>query len=178
MPNFLTIDYLKHGTPLQIRAYQVLIENEVMSQIASYHPVLVGTIPIDIAIENSDLDIICYWKNKKEFIEKLQLCFGKHPSFSIRELSLDGEETVVANFLLEEFEIEIFGQDKPTEEQNGYKHMIIEHEILTKKGASFRQEIIQLKQSGYKTEPAFALLLGLEGNPYLALLKYTLSNSY
>lgn len=172
MPNFLTIDYLKHGTLLQIRTYQVLIENEVLSQIAFYNPVLVGTIPIDIAVENSDLDIICYWKNKKEFVEKLQLSFGKHPSLSIRELTLDGEETVVANFVLEEFEIEIFGQNKPTEQQNGYKHMIIEHEILTKKGASFRQEIIQLKQNGYKTEPAFALLLGLEGNPYQELLHY------
>lgn len=172
MPNFLTIDYLQHGTSIQIRAYQVLTENEVLSQISHYNPVLIGTIPIDIAIENSDLDIICYWKNKKEFVKKMQLCFGNHPSFSMRELSFDDEEAVVANFVLEEFEIEIFGQNIPIEQQNGYKHMIIEHEILSKKGASFRKKIIQLKKNGYKTEPAFALLLGLEGNPYQELLNY------
>ena len=50
--------------------------------------------------------------------------------------------------------------------------MIIEHEILQSKGGIFRLEIIKLKQNGYKTEPAFAFLLGLKGDPYIELLDY------
>ena len=69
-------------------------------------------------------------------------------------------------------EIEIFGQNVPTELQNGYKHMIIEDKILQSRDENFRLEIIKLKQNGYKTEPAFAFLLGLNGDPYAELLKY------
>jgi len=50
--------------------------------------------------------------------------------------------------------------------------MIIEYEILKTKGENFRLEIIKLKQNGYKTEPAFAFLLGLNGDSYSELLKY------
>lgn len=50
--------------------------------------------------------------------------------------------------------------------------MVIEHEILKSRDEEFRLEIIKLKQNGYKTEPAFAHLLGLKGDPYIALLEY------
>lgn len=51
------------------------------------------------------------------------------------------------------------------------EHMLIENEILIEKGIKFRKIIIDLKSNGIKTEPAFANLLGLTGNPYLELLK-------
>ena len=56
----------------------------------------------------------------------------------------------------------------------GYLHMVIEYKILLQKGESFRQQVIALKQSGLKTEPAFAQLLGLPGNPYTALLEFNI----
>jgi hypothetical protein len=49
--------------------------------------------------------------------------------------------------------------------------MITEYRILLEKGEAFRSQIVELKRQGMKTEPAFALLLGLEGDPYLELLK-------
>ena len=49
--------------------------------------------------------------------------------------------------------------------------MIIENDILKEKGLDFKQKIKQLKSDGLKTEPAFAKLLGLQGNPYIELLK-------
>ena len=131
-----------------------------------------GTIPIDIAIENSDLDIICYWKNKTDFIEKINFFFEKEARFTIREIFINDRDSVVANFKIENFEIEVFGQNIPTKDQNGYRHMLIENEILQSKGNDFRLEIIKLKQNGYKTEPAFAHLLGLKGDPYATLLDY------
>lgn len=69
------------------------------------------------------------------------------------------------------FEVEIFGQTTPTRSQFAYRHMIIEYNLLNKYGEAFRQQIIELKQEGYKTEPAFAIALDLTGNPYLELLK-------
>lgn len=151
---------------------KVLSQNKVLIHLAEFDPILVGTIPINIDIENSDLDIICYWKNKTDFIAKLNVLFINETDFQIRETVIDSQETVIANFKLNGFEIEIFGQNLPTKNQNGYKHMIIENEILKAKDENFRLEIIKLKQNGYKTEPAFAYLLGLNGDPYSELLKY------
>lgn len=48
--------------------------------------------------------------------------------------------------------------------------MIIEAEILAQLDNDFRQQIITMKTNGWKTEPAFAQVLGLEGDPYEALL--------
>ncbi|RUT67820.1 DUF4269 domain-containing protein [Flavobacterium cupreum] len=172
MIDFTTIEYLKTGNPKQIRAYEVLTQNKILSELAEFDPVLVGTIPINIAIENSDLDIICYWKDKTHFIEKLISLFGNETDFTIRETMINDEESIIANFKKAAFEIEIFGQNIPVQNQNGYRHMIIEYKILQLKGEKFRLEIIRLKQKGYKTEPAFGLLLGLKDDPYLELLEY------
>jgi len=171
--DFLNIDYLKTGTPRQMKAFEVLTKNNILSSISEFSPILVGTIPINIDIEDSDLDIICYWKNKQDFIENLKTNFGNENQFVLRETLIDQNETVIANFICDGFEIELFGQNVPTQEQNGYKHMVIEHKILKTKGEDFRLEIINLKKSGYKTEPAFGKLLGLTDNPYQQLLDYT-----
>jgi len=170
--DFLNISYLKGGNQKQIKAFEVLTKNNMLPAISEFNPILVGTIPINIDIEDSDLDVICYWQDKQDFIERLELNFRNEEQFTIREIIIDNTETVIANFITSGFEIEIFGQNIPVENQNGYRHMIIEHEILKAKGEDFREEIIKLKQSGYKTEPAFAKLLGLSGNPYLQLLEY------
>jgi len=172
MTDFTSIEYLKTGNQKQIHAFEVLSQNKVLINLAKFDPILVGTIPINIDIENSDLDIICYWKNKTDFIAKLNALFGNENNFQIRETSIDNQEIIIANFKINAFEIEIFGQNIPTKNQNGYKHMIIENEILKAKDENFRLEIIKLKQNGYKTEPAFAYLLGLNGDPYSELLKY------
>ena len=172
MTNFHNINYLKNGNQRQIAAFKLLSEHHVLSNIAEFDPILVGTIPINIHTENSDLDIICYWKNKSTFIEKLFSVFGRQTKFSLRETTINDEETVIANFKIADFEIEIFGQNIPTQNQNGYKHMVIQNQILQSKGEDFRQRIIQLKKAGYKTEPAFCKLLDIQNYPYRALLEY------
>ncbi len=176
MPDFTTIEYLRTGNEKQRQTFEILNQNKILLNLAEFEPILVGTIPINIDIENSDLDIICYWKNKVEFIEKLQSAFTNETEFAIRETVIGNEETVITNFKIDNFEIEIFGQNIPTKNQNGYKHMIIEHKILQSKAENFRLEIIKLKQKGYKTEPAFGILLGLKGNPYHELLDYKIDS--
>ena len=44
--------------------------------------------------------------------------------------------------------------------------MIVEYKLLKRLGETARQGIIELKRSGYKTEPAFAKLLRITGDPY------------
>jgi hypothetical protein len=172
MINFKDISYLKNGNSKQQAAFQVLTKHKVLEKLVEFDPILVGTIPINIAIENSDLDIVCYWKDKSYFMEKSIYLFEKENRFSISEIVIDNQKSIVVNFFIDGFEIEIFGQNTPTELQNGYRHMVIEHQILRSRDENFRLDIIKLKDSGIKTEPAFGLLLGLKGNVYQELLDY------
>ncbi len=143
-----------------------------MELLSGYTPLLAGTIPIGIDVDTSDLDILCCWHDKETFINILTDSFTGKKGFVLKDYSINGVPTVKANFYIDSFEAEIFGQNIPVKEQYGYRHMIIEHKILEYKGIEFRKEIIRLKSQGIKTEPAFAMLLGLEGNPYEALLDY------
>lgn len=173
--DFENIDYLKTGNERQKKVFEVLTQNNIMPLLQEFDPILVGTFPIHIDIATSDLDIICYWKNKPEFISKIKEHFSNKEKFTIREVTELDSEAVVANFEIDHFEIEIFGQNIPTKNQNGYRHMIIENEIIKLKGEDFRLQIIELKKKGLKTEPAFGQLLGLGDNPYQELLDYKIS---
>lgn len=169
MINFLDISYLQSGNWKQKQAYQVLTEHQIMEKLAAFTPVLAGTIPINIDIESSDLDIICYVQDKTVFTKTLTNLFQNENGFQIT--GNPTFQSIKANFFIADFEFEIFGQAIPVIQQNAYRHMLIEHQILLEKGEVFRQEIIRLKNKGIKTEPAFAQLLGIAGNAYEELLK-------
>jgi hypothetical protein len=174
MIDFTTIDYLKNGNKKQKRVYEILTRHRILEKLKEYSPILAGTIPIDIDIEGSDLDIICEvdLRFQEDFLDDLMFSkFIPHDvEVKVEYPIINGEKCIVLNFILEEFSIEIFGQNKPTIEQNAYRHMIAEYKILQEKGEKFKQKIIELKQKGIKTELAFGMLLGLN-NPYEDLLK-------
>ncbi|RAJ26339.1 DUF4269 domain-containing protein [Pedobacter cryoconitis] len=168
---FDSISYLATGNVRQKDAYAVLKEHLILEILQSYDPILVGTVPIAIAISSSDLDIICCYQDKKEFKKLLADSFSLFKNFSLEEKVVNNQEVVLAKLIAGDWEIEIFGQTIPTREQAGYRHMLVENKLLIEYGESFRAEIIKLKEQGYKTEPAFARLLKLTGDPYLELLK-------
>lgn len=169
--DFKNIEYLRVGNSKQKQAYRVLTENCIMLVLKEFNPILIGTIPININIENSDLDIICQFVDVNDFEKFILEKFGHADRFRIWRNTSQGTLAIVSNFFVDGFEIEIFGQNMPTNEQRGYRHMLVEYELLKKGGSAFRERIIRLKEDGYKTEPAFAYELGIEGDPYEALLK-------
>lgn len=167
---FDTLDYLQHGNVYQQQAYTVLVKHAIFTRLCGFDPILAGTIPINIHLPSSDLDVLCCYSHPSEFKANLIAAFSHHQGFILSEL--EEPKAIVANFTVEDFEIEIFGQDVPTREQRGYRHMLVEHYLLETHGEAFRQEVIALKKQGIKTEPAFAQLLGLTGDPYTELLVY------
>jgi len=168
--DFTNIEYLKEGNHRQKKAYNELSKLGVFNDLKLYDPILTGTIPIEIDIPESDLDIICHCSNHKKFQDNLNKLYTNKNDFLLYTTNCDGLLSTVAKFSTPQFKIEIFGQNQPTKKQSAYRHMLIEHKILNEKGNEFRKRIINLKLEGTKTEPAFAQLLGLEGNPYLELL--------
>ncbi|MTI70570.1 MAG: DUF4269 domain-containing protein [Firmicutes bacterium] len=164
------VSCLINGNDKQKRAYNTLKKIKVFDILRKFNPILVGTIPINIDIENSDLDIICEVHDFGEFRVILSNHFKEMKDFKINFDEKEGNKNLVANFVYDEFIIEIFGQPLPTEKQNGYRHMIIEERLLKLGGEGFRREIMKLKKEGIKTEPAFTRCLNIEGNPYIKLL--------
>ncbi|MCD9856069.1 DUF4269 domain-containing protein [Epilithonimonas sp. JDS] len=170
--DFLTLEYLKNGSEIQRRIFQVLENHQIFQKLKKYNPILAGTFPIGINIDGSDLDIILETDDFETLKKLLIKEFQNQEQFSINLTEINEVESLICKFQMEEFPVEIFAQDQPTDRQNAYLHMIKEFEILEKEGDEFRRKIIELKKQGLKTEPAFAKLLGLTRDPYIELLKY------
>lgn len=173
MIDFIDIQYLESGNQKQKRAFELLTRYQIFEKLKSFSPILAGTIPIELDIEGSDLDIICEVSNERNFLETIVVnkLIPDDTNVVIENVEIRGEKCIILNFMLEEFAIEIFGQNKPVIAQNAYRHMIAEYKILQERGNEFKQQIIELKKKGIKTEPAFGLLMELE-NPYEDLLKF------
>jgi hypothetical protein len=171
--DFLTIDYLEHGNELQQKVYHLLQHHQILEKLKTYHPIVVGTIPIEINIANSDIDIIGEIGDFEETASELIRKFSYFHQFRLEQKqNTETSKILVCNFWIDEFEIEIYLENKNSINQNAYRHMFIEHKLLQKYDKTFRDEIIRLKQNGYKTEPAFAKVLHLKGDPYKALLDF------
>ncbi|QDK40473.1 DUF4269 domain-containing protein [Bacteriovorax stolpii] len=169
-PDFKNPGYLKEGTPRQKEAYKTLSSLKIFELLNSYSPILTGTIPIDIDLPESDLDIICSSSDLTEFAAQVKVHFGDCQRFKQSLSEINNEESVVTNFFAEGFDLEIFCQNKSTDKQNAYLHMLAEAKVIAIGGEAFKKQARLLKTKGIKTEPAFAQLLSLPGDPYQAVL--------
>lgn len=170
--NFIDPGYLQFGNSKQKKVFELINEINVLRILKAYNPIIVGTIPIEIDLPESDIDIICYACDLQKFKLFLTENFNRFPYFKLKEKKIRNQDSVIGVFKYNDFTFEIFGQDTPTEQQYAYRHMIIEHELLQSHPESFRQEVISLKKSGLKTEEAFAKILNLKGDPFEGLLLY------
>lgn len=173
MHNWKYPGYLQTGNGRQQRAYAVLQELEIWATLRDFDPVLAGTIPLGIDTADSDLDIICEVmpQAQESFKQVLRTHYGHLPAFRLIRTFIGGNDSIVSSFRYQEEELEVFGQALPTVQQHAYRHLVVEYAVLQAGGEAWRAAVQQLKQQGMKTEPAFATLLQLPGNPYKALLK-------
>lgn len=166
---FRSLAYLQSGNEIQRLAYRSIRELNILQDLAKYTPVLCGTIPIAIDVAGSDLDIIMEVHDFGPFREEITRLYGGMDGFAVGELPVRGIPSITSNFCFGGFEFELFAQPVAVEKQNAYRHMVIEHHLLNKHPQA-RQQIMELKEAGMKTEPAFARVFGLKGDPYDALL--------
>jgi Domain of unknown function (DUF4269) len=163
--------YLKNGNAKQRKVYELINELDILNFLKRYNPIIVGTIPIEIDLPESDIDIICEVSDLNKFNELLTQEYSTFDSFSVKEKIIRNKTSVVLKLIYKGFTFEIFGQDTPTTEQYAYRHMIIQHKLLQSQPTSFRSKIIDLKTKGLTTEQAFGEVLKLKGDPYEELLK-------
>lgn len=170
--NFFFIDYLKWGSPQQQAVYNLLTAHKILYYLRDFTPVVVGTFPLDIAIDSSDIDIACSFDDLQAFQQLVREHFQTYHGFTEVVFTQRSQLAYVVNFTIDHFPVEIFAQTIPVTAQYGYRHLCIEYEILQKKGELFKEKVKAYKRAGMKTEPAFANLLQLEGDPYESLLGF------
>ncbi len=168
------IDFLQNGSVTQKRAWNSLHNTMALDLLAHYNPVLTGSVPIDIDVEGSDLDIICTALDLKKFKDFITAEFSHRKNFCIQQINVNGQPTIIATFKDEYFPYEIFGQAVPVNQQNAYLHMLIESFLLGVGGDRARRTIRGMKANGIKTEPAFASYFGISGDPYKELRNFAL----
>ncbi|GAB2862466.1 DUF4269 domain-containing protein [Hymenobacter ruber] len=173
MPDWADLRYLLTGNQRQQRAHSLLQALNLWLVLTDFKPVLAGTIPLGIDIAGSDLDVLCEVPPAEmpRFVELLQQHYGHRHSFKLMQHTINGYPSIVGSFRYRSREVEVFGQALPTAQQNGFRHLLVEAAVLEAGGEPWRWAVRQLKKQGLKTEPAFAQLLQLPGNPYEALLQ-------
>lgn len=111
--DFNDLSYLKHGNDRQQLAYREITVYHILEKLQKYHPILVGTIPIDIDIPESDLDVICECHDHLDFKTHLQRQFSHLQGFRTYSQLQNGIESTIAEFRTPHFLFEIFGQQIP-----------------------------------------------------------------
>ena len=163
MPDFFDITYLSKGSTIQQDGHRAILSSGILAKLQEFNPAIVGTLPLDLFTYMSDIDVICQCTD----LSKVQSLLGN----SSRK-KLGGIDSVVASFEHSKFQFEVVCQPVPVTEQKAFRHMVNEWSILASRDKDFRAKVMELKRKGIKTEPAFAQVMGLEGDPYEALLKY------
>ncbi len=169
MKPFSDTRYLLRGSAIQKRAHQTLEELGVFEHLAPFKPVLAGTIPLDLALPESDLDILCEVHDMRSFDRLARTYFGQEPGFTSRRKMIKDVLTSIHRFEHGGFPIELFGQPVPVFEQRAFRHLLLEARLLEMGGEPARQKILEFKREGMNTEAAFARYFGLEGHPALSL---------
>jgi hypothetical protein len=156
--------------PMSRPPYRDAVRNSgILTILAAFDPHLAGTPPLGIALPASDLDVLCHAPDAAAFSRVVWEAFSAYPEFSLRQWTSDGRP-VIASFYAFGWPFEIFGAAIPVHQQQGWRHFEIERRLLALGGEAFRAEIMEARRTNMKTEPAFAAVLGLGGNPYEALL--------
>lgn len=142
---------------------------DLLRLLAEFDPIVIGTPPLGIATASSDIDIACSAPDFGRFDHTVRSAFGSMHAFSIRTADHLPDPATIASFFACGWDIEIFCQKTATEHQWGVRHFRVEKRLLALR-PTLRERILGLKQDGLKTEPAFARVLGLTGDPYAAIL--------
>lgn len=148
----------------------VVDELSLLRVLHPFKPCVIGTPPLNLDVDLSDIDIACSAEDLSHFRHYSHQNFGKLNGYQCYDSTAQNLPAVMVQFHALGWDIELFCQTIPTEQQWGVRHFRIEQRLLELE-PSLRIAVQQLKHRGIKTEPAFATILGLEGDPYIALLE-------
>lgn len=134
----------------ELRLFEMFKDNQ---------PFIAGTVPLAIDLPNADLDFLVTFADPNEFKLMCQQGFALLPEFEITTGEINDMQYSLCRFSYRGIPVEIFCSSLSTFRQNGFLHFNAEEKLLKYGPPSWQQEILKLKERGYKTEAAFARLL-------------------
>ena len=140
-----------------------------MEALRPFAPRIVGTLPLGIAVADSDIDIVCHAPDPAAFADAAWAGCRLHDGFGLHQWT-SGTRPVVARFLWAGWPFEVFGEAIPVDRQNGFLHFEVQRKLLELDDGRLRAAVMRQRALGLKTEPAFAAVLGMMGDPYESLL--------
>ncbi len=158
--------------------HQVVIERlAIADKLVQFPSMIIGTPPLGLATQNSDIDVAFQADDLHRFQQEAALAFGEQANYSHHSGCKRGEPYACIQFHAFDWEVELFCQSIPLDQQWGVRHFLVEQRLL-QLHPPLRLAVLELKQRGMKTEPAFASVLGLAGDPNEAILSLdSLSNN-
>lgn len=154
------------------KAWKVLEKLDILENYHCFDPLIAGTLPLAIATEDSDLDILLNTEDLEALSLKLKKDFSAYDSFSISSSMVNDLPSLICSFTYDHLKIELFAQARSSVEQVAYRHFLIEEKLLKYGPSGLRSKVIELKSTGLKTEPAFSQALGFVGDSYQVLLEW------
>ncbi|MGF6310728.1 hypothetical protein ABIB82_004919 [Bradyrhizobium sp. i1.8.4] len=142
----------------------------VMERLEPFDPRIVGTLPLDLAVPGSDIDIVCHASDPNAFADIVWTHYQSAGDFVLYRWT-SGTRPVVARFVWDGWPFELFGDQCPVEQQSGWIHFEVERRLLALDDGRLRRAVGKSRAGGLKTEPAFAAALGIPGDPYRGLLE-------
>lgn len=147
-----------------------LTREGVWDALARFHPVMAGSIPLGLDTDASDVDVLVEALDLETFRRVCKRTWGSHPDFFLVDRVWQDLPAVICRVRVDSLLCEMFAQAQPVALHRGFRHLIAEWRLLTAGGDALYQAVRAARRRGLKTEPAFAEVLRLEGDPYVALL--------
>ena len=148
---------------------EALAASGLLDQLARFDVRVAGTFPLDLALAGSDIDLLCHARDPGEVSGCLWAQHRWRPGFAMYQWRRE-PCPLIAAFMVEGVPVEVFAAPVPVAQQAGWLHFEVEQRLLALGGDSLRGAVMALRAQGAKTEPAFARVLGLSGDPYAAML--------
>ena len=151
--------------------YEAAIDSSgVLDALGPFDPRVVGTLPLGLSVPGSDIDIVCHAFDPLALAEVIWTRFQSCDGFRLYQWTSSGRP-LVARFEWSGWPFEVFGDTRPVDRQPGWLHFEIERRLLDLDDGRLRKVVLRQRSLGLKTEPAFAAVLGIAGDPYQGLLE-------
>lgn len=144
--------------------FSALMTSGVLEHFKSFTPLVVGTFPLNLETQHSDIDIILSSVNLNQLENSIIEFCSKFLDFKFSKTLIQNEITLLINFTFQNKAFELFAQSNHSIDQNAFRHFFIEERLLKIGGPSFKEKIMSFRNSGHKTEPSFCLALGLSSD--------------
>lgn len=172
--NWYDYTVIRDGSPRQMRAYSVVFDElMVFLHMKPYKPVWVGSYPLGIDAETSDINILLEPEQLRVFLVDVRKHYGHHDDFKLVWKAINKTPTIVARFQVKGFWVDMFAQCRPLNEQDAFVQMLMTARLLAIGGDEACEGIRQNKTNGQNTPDAIMAYFNIEtDNAQQKLLDY------